>query len=203
MQPSRRAKRQITGASRPDTPLRYDRLSDPILVRRAKDGDSHALEVLCERHQARIERTARHVLRDPEDALDATQDTLARVCTKLGQFRGEAAFTTWLHRLTINACRDLAQRKLARPTVPLDEDMRPCADDGPARRAELAELRAELREGLATIPDDQARVLVLKDGLGLSFEEISAASGMPVGTAKCYAHRGRAGMRAHLEEAAT
>jgi DNA-directed RNA polymerase specialized sigma24 family protein len=150
VQPSRRAKRQITGALRPDQPLRYDRLSDPILVRRAKDGDKHALEALCERHQPRVERTARHLLRDPEDALDATQDTLARVCTKLGQ---------------------------------------------------LSELRAELREGLATIPDDQARVLVLKDGLGLSFEEISAASGMPVGTAKCYAHRGRAGMRAHLEEA--
>ena len=155
---------------------------------------------MCERHQARVERTARHLLRDPEDALDATQDTLARVCAKLGQFRGESAFTTWLHRLTINACRDLAQRRLARPTVPLWEDDRPCVDDGPARRAELAELRAELREGLATIPGDQARVLVLKDGLGLSFEEISAASGMPVGTAKCYAHRGRAGMRAHLEE---
>jgi len=200
VQPSRRSKRQITGAPRPEQPLRYDRLSDPILVRRAKDGDKHALEALCERHQARVERTARHLLRDPEDALDATQDTLARVCTKLGQFRGEAAFTTWLHRLTINACRDLAERRLSRPTIPLWDDARPCPDDGPARRAELAELRAELREGLATIPDDQARVLVLKDGLGLSFEEISAASGMPVGTAKCYAHRGRAGMRAHLEE---
>ncbi|MFN8222764.1 MAG: sigma-70 family RNA polymerase sigma factor [Gaiellales bacterium] len=201
MQPSRRAKRHITGALRPDQPLRYDRLSDPILVRRAKDGDMHALEALCARHQPRVERTARHLLRDPEDALDATQDTLARVCAKLGQFRGEAAFTTWLHRLTINACRDLAQKRLSRPTVPLVEDMRACSEVGPARRAELAELRAELREGLATIPDDQARVLVLKDGLGLSFEEISAASGMPVGTAKCYAHRGRAGMRAVLEEA--
>lgn len=201
MQHSRRAKRQITGALRPDPPLRYDRLSDPILVRRAKHGDKHALEALCVRHQPRVERTARHLLRDPEDAADATQDTLARVCTKLGQFRGEAAFTTWLHRLTINACRDLAQKRTSRPTVPLVEDLRACTDVGPVGRAELAELRAELRDGLATIPSDQARVLVLKDGLGLSFEEISASAGMPVGTAKCYAHRGRAGMRAHLEEA--
>ena len=122
---------------------------------------------------------------------------------KIGQFRGESAFTTWLHRLTINACRDHAQRTLSRPTVPLDEDVRACLDNGPARCAELAELRTELREGLATLPRDQARVLVLKDGLGLSFEEISSGSGMPVGTAKCYAHRGRAGMRAQLEATAS
>lgn len=170
-------------------------------MRRAKDGDGRALEALCARHAPRIERTARHFLSNPEDALDATQDTLARVCLKLGQFRGESAFTTWLHRLTINACRDHAQRRLSRPTVPFEEDMRACPDNGPARCAELTELRTELRHGLAAIPDEQARVLVLKDGFGLSFEEISTASGMPVGTAKCYAHRGRAGMRAHLEGA--
>ena len=80
--------------------------------------------------------------------------------------------------------------------------MRIAPDTSPAREAELAELRAELRAGLAEIPSDQARVLVLKDALGFSFREISDASGMPVGTAKCYAHRGRAGMRARLEHGA-
>ncbi len=68
------------------------------------------------------------------------------------------------------------------------------------QEAELSELRATLRAGLAGLPADQARVLVLKDALGFSFQEISAASGMPVGTAKCYAHRGRAGMRELLED---
>jgi RNA polymerase sigma-70 factor, ECF subfamily len=201
VQPARRRARPITGALRAEPQPSLARLSDPILVRRAKAGDRHALEALCARHTPRIERTARHLLRDPEDALDATQDTLARVCVKLGQFRGESAFTTWLHRLTVNACRDHAQRRLSRPTVPLEVDLRACPDNGPARCAELSELRGELREGLASIPDEQARVLVLKDGLGFSFEEISAASGMPVGTAKCYAHRGRAGMRERLDGA--
>ena len=69
----------------------------------------------------------------------------------------------------------------------------------PDHEAELSELRADLRDGLAELPAAQARVLVLKDALGFSFEEISAASGMPVGTAKCYAHRGRAAMREWLE----
>ena len=114
-----------------------------------------------------------HVLFDPEDARDAAQDALAKLCTKLGQFRGEAAFSTWLHRLTVNACRDVARAAARAATT---RSTRTCASARPhaRREAELSELRAELRDGLAGLPAAQARVLVLKDGLGFSFEEISA-----------------------------
>jgi len=200
VQPSFGPRRRIERELRPQQPLVHERLSDPILVRRARDGDPRALEVLCERHAPRVERLARHVLGDSEDARDAAQDTLAKLCVKIGQFRGEAAFTTWLHRLTVNACRDVAQHRAARRTALLEEDARIATDAAPDREAELAELRAELRTGLAELPAGQATVLVLKDALGFSFQEISAASGMPVGTAKCYAHRGRAGMRDLLEQ---
>lgn len=199
MQPSLRRPRPIGQDLRPERPLDYQRLSDPIVITRAKAGDPTALEELCRRHAPRVERLARHLLPDPEDARDAAQDALARLCTKLGQFRGESAFTTWLHRLTVNACRDVAQRRLAQRCEPLEHDARPSEEPGPARAAELAELRAELRHELAGLPAGQARVVVLKDALGFSFPEISAASGMPVGTAKCYAHRGRAGLRERLE----
>jgi len=155
--------------------------------------------VLCERHAPRVERLAHHLLRDPEDARDAAQDALARLCTRIGQFRGEAALATWLHRLTVNACRDVAQRQLARRWEPLGEDTRAAATGDPARAALLSELRRELRAELGRIPAEQARVVVLKDALGFSFPEISAASGMPVGTAKCYAHRARAGLRGLLD----
>ncbi len=195
MQPSLRTNRAIGATLRPEAPLAYERLSDPILVKRAKDGDAAALAALCGRHAPRVERLASHILADPEDAQDAAQDALAKLCVKLGQFRGEAAFTTWLHRLTINACRDVAVRRGGRRHDPLDEDGRVAPDRPPADEAELSELRADLRDGLAELPAAQARVLVLRDALGFSFEEISAASGMPVGTAKCYAHRGRAAMR--------
>jgi RNA polymerase sigma-70 factor (ECF subfamily) len=198
MQPVRRRQRRITQELRPEPQLAYGKLSDPILVRRAKDGDERALAALVERHAPRVERVARHVLRDPEDARDAAQEALTKVCVKLPQFRGEAAFSTWLHRLTINACRDVSQRRWARRAEPLEDDVRETSDAGPADLAELSELRDELRQGLAAIPADQARVLVLKDALGFSFQEISRSSGMPVGTAKCYAHRGRAGMRGLL-----
>jgi RNA polymerase sigma-70 factor (ECF subfamily) len=168
------------------------------LVKRAKDGDARALEALCERHAPRVESVARHLLRDPEDARDAAQDTLARLCVKLRQFRGEAAFSTWLHRLTVNACRDVAQRQLARRCEPLDEDRREAPDADPARKAEQAELRAQLGVCLADLAPAQAKVVVLKDAFDFSFEEIAGAEGMPVGTAKCYAHRGRNGLRERL-----
>jgi RNA polymerase sigma-70 factor, ECF subfamily len=178
--------------------LVYERLSDPILVKRAKDGDSQALEALCERHAPRVERLAHHVLRDPEDARDASQEALAKLCVKLQQFRGESSFSTWLHRLTVNACRDVAQRQIARRCEPFDEDRREARDGDPARAAEASELRAELGACLAEISPAQAKVVVLKDAFEFSFEEIAGAEGMPVGTAKCYAHRGRNGLRERL-----
>ena len=198
MQPPRRPTRPIPRELRADPPLVHEKLSDPILVKRAKDGDGRALAALCERHAPRVERLAHHLLRDPEDARDAAQDTLARVCVKLRQFRGESAFTTWLHRLTVNACRDVAQRQLARRHEPLDDDRRQAPDDDPARRAEQSALRRELGTCLAELPPAQAKVVVLKDAFDLTFEEIADAEGLPVGTAKSHAHRGRARLRGEL-----
>ena len=199
MQPPRLGRRPIEQRQRPDAPLDYERLSDPILVRRASDGDPRALEALCARHAPRVEKLARHLLDDPEDARDAAQESLAKLCVRIRQFRGEARFSTWLHRLVVNTCRDVAQRQRARRHEPLHEDVRVATGGDPARAAALSELRAELCAELAGIPRDQARVVALKDALDLSFEEISAALDMPVGTAKCYAHRARARLRARLE----
>jgi RNA polymerase sigma-70 factor, ECF subfamily len=185
-------------SSRTNQPLAYEKLSDPILVTRARDGDKRALAALCERHAPRVERLARHLLHDPEDARDAAQESLAKLCVRIRQFRGEAQFSTWLHRLVVNTCRDVAQRQRARATEPLVEDRRVAPDGDPSRAAAMSELRSELCRSLADLSAEQAQVVVLKDVVGLSFEEISAASGMPVGTAKCYAHRGRNGLRARL-----
>ena len=193
-----RRSRPIGQDLRLDEPLVYERLSDPILVKRAKDGDRRALAALCERHAPRVEQLAHHLLRDREDARDASQDALAKLCVKLPQFRGESSFSTWLHRLVVNACRDVAQRQLARRCEPLDEDRREARDGDPARAAEASELRAELGAQLAEISPAQAKVVVLKHGFDFSFEEIAGAEGMPVGTAKCHAHRGRNGLRERL-----
>src|SRR5438552_15031195 len=148
MQLPRGRRRQISQSSRPEGPLVYARLSDPILVTRAKDGDARALEALCERHAPRVERLAAHILRDPEDARDAAQESLAKLCVRIKQFRGESQFSTWLHRLVVNTCRDVAARQRVRRCEPLHEDERVADDADPAREADLAELRSELNAGL-------------------------------------------------------
>src|SRR5215218_10119613 len=163
MQPPRGKPRRIVQPSRPERPLDYERLSDPILVKRFKDGDRQALATLCERHADKVVRLSRHLLGDNEDARDAAQESLAKLCVRLPQFRGESRFSTWLHRLVVNTCRDVAER----------QRLRRC--------------------------ERQPDVVVLKDAFDLSFEEISSLQGMPVGTAKCYAHRARARLRARLE----
>jgi RNA polymerase sigma-70 factor, ECF subfamily len=200
VQPPLRKRRQIRQDPRPDRPLVYEKLSDPILVKRAKDGDPQALATLCERHAPRVERLAAHLLSDPEDARDAAQEALAKLCVRLRQFRGESQFSTWLHRLVVNTCRDVSDRQRVRRCEPLLDDDRVSGDADPAREAALSELRHELAAELASLSHEQASVVVLKDALGFSFAEISARSGMPVGTAKCYAHRARAGLRARLAD---
>ncbi len=200
MQPSISRPGRIVRDLRPDGPLVYERLSDPILVRRAKDGDKLALATLCERHAPRVERIAMHVLRDPEDARDAAQESLVKLVQRVGQFKGESQFSTWLHRLVVNTCKDVAQARWAaeRRTEPLYEDARVASEGDPARALAESEARRELGRRLAELPAAQARVVVLQDAFDVPFDEISAATGLPVGTAKCYAHRGRNGLRQQL-----
>jgi RNA polymerase sigma-70 factor (ECF subfamily) len=198
VQPPRRQPRRIEQPFRPEGQVVYARLSDPILVKRAKDCDRRALEALCERHAPRVEKLARHVVSDPEDARDAAQESLAKLCLRIKQFRGQSQFSTWLHRLVVNTCRDVANRRRAQACEPLHEDRRPATEGDPTHAADLAELRSELGARLAEISPDQARVVAMKDALDFSFEEIAAATGMPVGTAKCYAHRGRNRLRDKL-----
>ena len=198
MQPRLPQRRPIRTDARPDVPLVYERLSDPILVTRAKAGDQKALEALCERHAPRVERLALHLLRDPEDARDAAQDSLAKLVVRIRQFRGESQFSTWLHRLTVNTCKDFAQSRALRRTEPLFEDERAARDGDPVAELTSSETRRELGRRLAELPPAQATVVALKDAFDVGFAEISEVTGLPVGTAKCYAHRGRASLREQL-----
>jgi len=123
-----------------------------------------------------------------------------KLVRRIGQFRGQSEFSTWLHRLVVNTCKDVAQARWTadRRTEPLGEDRRVARDGDPARELAASEARRELGRCLADLPVAQATVVALKDAFDVPFEEISAATGLPVGTAKCYAHRGRNSLRARL-----
>ncbi|HEY6651276.1 MAG TPA: sigma-70 family RNA polymerase sigma factor, partial [Actinomycetota bacterium] len=98
---------------------------DEELVRRFLLGDTDAFERLVERHRQRVYNLCLRVLGDPEDAADAVQDTFLSVLTKLRQFRGDAAFTTWMHRVAVNACYDLSRKRRRQPLLRLagDQDL--------------------------------------------------------------------------------
>jgi RNA polymerase sigma-70 factor, ECF subfamily len=184
------------------SPSSYRRLTDADLVRRANDGDSRALETLVERYSAKVSRLASQLVGDIEDARDAAQESLLKLSVRLRQFRGECQFSTWLHRLVVNTCRDLVDRQRLRRTDPLgDGEERGIDDDGdPSRLAQLADMRRELAAGLARLTADQRRIVLLRDGFGLSYDEIGRVVRIPVGTAKTSVHRSRQRLQAWLQE---
>lgn len=179
----------------------YGKLTDVELVRRATSGDKRALDVLVERHSPRVNRLAAQILGDLEEARDAAQESLVKLCTRLRQFRGEAQFATWLHRLVVNTCRDRLARQRVRRTEPLPLDDRPAGDESdPSRAVLLTDLRRDLADALSRLSPTQRLAFVLRDSVGLSYEEISRVASIPVGTAKCYVHRARARLKVRLEE---
>lgn len=180
--------------------LRYSRLPDADLVRRANDGDKRALEALIERHATKVSRLASSLLGDIEDGRDAAQESLLKVSERLRQFRGDCQFSTWLHRLVVNTCHDLADRQRIRRTEVLDDEDSPDFDADPSRLALLGDLRRELAAGLSRLTVEQRRVVILRDALDLSYDDIGRVVRVPVGTAKTYVHRGRERLRRRLQE---
>ncbi|HKO73816.1 MAG TPA: RNA polymerase sigma factor [Gaiellaceae bacterium] len=179
----------------------YTKLSDSELVDKATNGDRRALDTLVERYSPRVNRLASQLMGDLEEARDAAQESLVKVCTRLKQFRGEAQFATWLHRLVVNTCRDRMAFQRVRRSEPLELDEHAVADDAdPSSAAMLTDLRRDLADALSRLSADQRIAVVLRDSFGLSYKEISRVARMPVGTAKCYVHRARARLRTLLEE---
>src|SRR3954464_2869963 len=195
----KRAEARLTLRDRVRDESAYAALSDVVLAVRAQDGDRAALAALVERHEPRVRRLAGSLLNDPQDAEDAAQEALAKVLTRIDQFRGEARFATWLYSLVTNTCRDLGERQRRRQHQPLETAPEATSALGPQDRACQREARAELTRELEGLSNDQRHVMVMKDVLALSYEEIAAVLEMPVGTVKCHAHRGRARMRRALE----
>ena len=197
--------RQLGETVRTAFPATYARLSDADLAARANLGDDLALNALIERYASKVSKMTAHLLDDIEDARDAAQECLLKVSTRLRQFRGEAHFSTWLHRLVVNTCRDVGARQQLRRTEDLDLARDNLADGAtdPSRLALIAELRRELTHQISRLSAEQQQVLVLRDAFGFSYDEIARSLRVPVGTVKSYVHRARLSLRANLEEYAT
>lgn len=178
--------------------------NDPDIewVRACQAGDAEAFYPLVLRNQKRIYNLALRMLRDPAEAEDLTQEAFVAAFEQIDTFRGESAFSTWLHRIAVrralNRIRGLGRRPLAHASSIDDppSDGAPPLDPadpspGPDAIHERRETRAVLERGLLALSDDFRAVLVLREMQGLSYEEIAEVLGVEAGTVKSRLHRAR------------
>ena len=167
---------------------------DRELLRQHLAGDPDAFGELFRRHRDRMWAVALRTTRNPELAADCVQDAFISAFRRADSYRGDAAVTTWLHRIVVNACLDRLRRD--KPTSPLPEYE--LADKGDA--AASVDTRLEVREALDRLPEGQRMALVLVDMHGLSVLEAAAVLEVAEGTVKSRCSRGREAMAALLRE---
>ncbi|MEV7519098.1 RNA polymerase sigma factor SigM [Streptomyces sp. NPDC091371] len=170
--------------------------SDQELLALHAAGDPDAFGELVRRHRDRLWAVALRTLGDREEAADAVQDALVSAYRAAHTFRGESAVTTWLHRITVNACLDRARKAASRRTAPLDDTDRlerllepHESAEAPAERQDL---HRQLLAALSTLPAEQRAALVLVDMQGYSVAEAAHVLDVPTGTVKSRCARGRA-----------
>ncbi|MER5196405.1 RNA polymerase sigma factor SigM [Streptomyces sp. NPDC002755] len=174
----------------------YDGASDQDLLTRHVEGDPDAFGELVRRHRDRLWAVALRTLGDREEAADAVQDALVSAYRAAHTFRGQSAVTTWLHRITVNACLDRARKAASRKTSPVDDTERleqlleP--HESASAPAERNDLHRQLLEALGTLPPDQRAALVLVDMQGYPVAEAARVLDVPTGTVKSRCARGRA-----------
>ena len=171
--------------------------TDERLVQRFQEGSADAFEVLVQRHGTRVYNLCFRILGDAEEAADASQDTFLAALRKLNTFRGDSAFTTWLHRVAVNACYDSLRRKRRRPLLQIvrdeDED-RPEPSLPSPDHADQVVLSVDVGRALMEVPEEFRVVLVLADVQDLPYDEIARVLEIPVGTVKSRVFRGRAAL---------
>lgn len=165
---------------------------DEDVVRRCVAGDTAAFGTLVERHERRVYNLALRMTGREEDARDATQDAFLTALRKLSSFRGDAAFTTWLHRIAVNACYDLLRKRVRSPMLErvVDDEFSHEPPPSPDHAAQT-ELSIDVRRALMDVPEDYRVVMILHDVQDLPYNEVAAIVGVPVGTVKSRLHRGR------------
>jgi RNA polymerase sigma-70 factor, ECF subfamily len=182
--------------------LGIDPVSDHDLLRAHVAGDPDAFGTLFHRHRDRLWAVALRTMGNREDAADGLQDGMVAAYRRAGTFRGDAAVTTWLHRVVVNACLDRLRAAKVRRTESLPDDLEEYRDRGsvataspatedPADRSVREERRRAVLDALRTLPPEQRAALVLVDMEGYPVAEAAAMLDCAVGTVKSRCSRGR------------
>jgi len=149
------------------------------LIARAREGDDEAFAGLVRLHEVNVRRLATGLLMDPAEAEDAAQEVFVKAWQALSRFRGDSAFSTWLHRIAVNHCRDILRSRARRRWLSWDGlvealGRQPAEAGGPPDAAtRQADARDALRGLLGSLPADWREVLVLREVDGLSYSDIA------------------------------
>lgn len=185
-----------------------DKQSDRELVDAARNGDSEAFGRFVRRHQQRVYRLAVHLLRDPAEAEDVTQEAFVRAYGALDRFDGRSEPFTWLYRITVNlSLNTIRSRKTSRKATHVEDprieaalvERRPTLSD-PARRTADREAAMALCDGIDSLSETLRTTLVLVAVDGLSHGEAATVLGCPEGTVAWRVHEARKKLRSYLEQ---
>lgn len=181
---------------------------DRQLVERARQGDKRAFELLVEKYHRRLLRLLSRIVRNQDEIEDIAQETFIKAYRALPNFRGDAAFYTWLYRIGVNTAKNhLASRAKAMPTVSEwsgdDEDdggERFAVEDINTPESELLskQVAYAVNEAVEALPEELRGAITLREIEGLSYEEIAEAMGCPIGTVRSRIFRAREAIAAKL-----
>lgn len=189
---------------RPTEPVAW---TEAEAIRRAQAGNAAAFEFLYQLHGRRVYALCLRMVGNPADAEDLMQEAFLQLFRKIGTFRGESAFSTWLHRMTVNVVL-MRLRKKSLPTDSLEETLEPDGESsGPKRDVGAPDLRlsgavdrVNLERSIEKLPPGYKTVFVLHDVQGYEHNEIADIMGCSVGNSKSQLHKARTRLRELLQE---
>jgi RNA polymerase sigma-70 factor (ECF subfamily) len=178
--------------------------SDFELAKKAAGGDGRAFEELYRRHYRRVYALTLRMMGNPTEAEDMTQDVFLQLFNKVGMFRGESAFTTWLHRMTVNQVLMHFRKKSTRSELLTDEGETPVQIVKGTENPSTAPVidRIGLENALKQLPTGYRTVFVLHDVEGYEHYEISEMLGIAEGTSKSQLHKARLKLRQLIRQQA-
>jgi RNA polymerase sigma-70 factor (ECF subfamily) len=181
-------------------------LTDEELVSRSMSGDSESFNQLIKRWERPIYALAYRTIGREDDARDVVQETFLRAFRGLSGFKGQAKFSSWLYRITLNLCRDWMRRQRRAPVIATPDGVDLVELAGESENVETADaavarkdLSRMVARAMSALPEEQRAAIVLKEYHGLTFQEIADLLGCPLSTVKTRLYQGLTVLRKELE----
>ncbi|WP_442915622.1 RNA polymerase sigma factor RpoE [Marinobacter sp. C2H3] len=183
-----------------------DSQTDLQLVRKVRNGDRSAFDLLVLKYQSRVAGIISRYVYDSQEVLDLTQETFVKAYRAIGRFRGDSAFYTWLYRIAVNTAKNYLDARGRRPQGSADVAEAEAFEEGarlrdpasPERLLQREQLQQALSQAIAGLPEELRSAFLLREYDGLSYEDIARILDCPIGTVRSRIFRARDAVDRHL-----